>query len=525
MAPVEAFHAYEKEHMHLGAGVAEVQLNLEAMRKAVNVYLNPNRFAPPPDDLAQLLAQADPGGEDEDEADMSWAGLAQSRQRALAKVEKLERELEIALDQLGDERSLNAQLTSDLAKAEALVAKLQRQLDSSRAEAEIARLNRELAAWPKKARRQATLALEKGLEKAHTVRSTASDAQTVISAWTKQVEVSGVRRERDQLSSELAEVAQLKASLEEKLHDLEAELEDERFRHEKAQRELAIYKEKFGALVKSREEIARKAGDLLRLLLGEPIPIRRVFQEWHRACPSITPPEEAARIQERAESKTIFREGKPETITIKEKRRKVDTADSSAQADEESMPPIEAPDMQWLHDELAASRQETLHARNALARAARQHAEQQALAQARIETLDRELRAERADRAAERAKLDAQIRHLEEENRRLIQGDEYIVWMEGRVDTLERENDSLKAMRDTYTAQRRRVAPEKTGELCIRCARQIVWRDWMEAEEVTRPSSAGHKPGLETGPGDGRRRARARAARSRVLPHLKAGWM
>lgn len=355
----------------------------------------------------------------------------------------------------------------------------------------------------------------------------AADAQVAIDMWRQFRVVSIERRRSDALSIEVARQQTRAEQLEQLVQEQQERLEEERRQREDLEERYAELERANGRIVKKSDRLAVRAGELLRVLMGEPIPLRTAFQEWHRACPRITPlteeekqEREVVYMKERSRRESIL----PSTSKTLQLHIERDVKEQAIQCDSEDAPIPE--DMKWLYDALEQQRQETESARQALARAATQHAEQMALAQRRIFELEELLKAEQQRREDEMRLMQDKVRRLEAENRRLIEGDEYIVWMEGRLDTLEKENDALKQMRDTYIAQRRRVTAEKTGELCIRCARQIVWRDWVENDsQPSRPSSAGRPAGLEQGPGDGRRRAKARASRSALLPHLKAGWM
>lgn len=76
-------------------------------------------------------------------------------------------------------------------------------------------------------------------------------------------------------------------------------------------------------------------------------------------------------------------------------------------------------------------------------------------------------------------KMRAEIEALKRQIAELLAGDPYMIWMEGRIEQLLHENDVLTDHRDMYLANRRRVAPESVGELCVRCATQVMWRDWL----------------------------------------------
>jgi uncharacterized coiled-coil DUF342 family protein len=120
----------------------------------------------------------------------------------------------------------------------------------------------------------------------------------------------------------------------------------------------------------------------------------------------------------------------------------------------------------------------------------------------KVEGLEASLDFERTLRGDEAKKMREEIDALKRQITELLAGDPYMIWMEGRIEQLLHENDVLTDHRDMYLANRRRVAPESVGELCVRCATQVMWRDWLP-DPCPIPGAEGTRDprarGLETG--------------------------
>ena len=94
-----------------------------------------------------------------------------------------------------------------------------------------------------------------------------------------------------------------------------------------------------------------------------------------------------------------------------------------------------------------------------------------------VEQLEDKLENEKSQRGTETQMMRKEIEALKRQINELLAGDPYMVWMEGRVEQLLHENDVLTDHRDTYLKNRRLVAPEMVGELCVRCATQVLAPD------------------------------------------------
>jgi hypothetical protein len=119
-----------------------------------------------------------------------------------------------------------------------------------------------------------------------------------------------------------------------------------------------------------------------------------------------------------------------------------------------------------------------------------------------VNRLEGVLEREKSMRGDEAKLMRAEIEALKRQITELLAGDPYMIWMEGRIEQLLHENDVLTDHRDTFLANRRRVAPESVGELCVRCATQVMWRDWLPdpcpvtGAATTRDGRAGLEAGV-----------------------------
>lgn len=488
------------EHLGLATGLGEVAMNVHSMRSACNKFLSAERFKPPPTkEELKAMAKAEeekakqmgtlkpskttptghqkPDDDDEDEEvaddEWTWVKLHEARDKLMRQKEKLELALHETENVLTETREELHDTQDKLTQANANIEQLEDQAEKNQKKME--KQEKKLAAWPVKAKAaQKSLAARHGAFFAPPQPEDAMVLDMVPRAFTE-LRVNWIEEKWSRKYAALDELytalqarwQELQSSLgarEDLIESLTEEVRMLRLRSELADANADKYRRK---QVSNRNTFAKR---FIAEVAASSITL--VFASW-RSAAKLLKLQRAAGIESssEAEEEALSPEEKQKR---KEQKQPVDLSAKLAEA-VERIAALEA-EIAELQRQLQASngREEDLRRANGALE------EQVRKLQQRIAELEKLLQTEKADRKEEVDALKHQIDKLKIQIAELLAGDPYVVWMEGRIKQLTHENDVLVEHRDMYLKNQRRVAPEFAGELCMRCATQVLWRDWVD---------------------------------------------